>query len=119
MPASNETAGRIADAEQGFRKVIAVVPDGWDGYNDLGNFYLRQAKYPEAISQYKQALDLTPDNAQVYSNLGSAYLDSGDPKLLPVAEQNLQKRRSRLTRPTRCWLTLPRFHLKKTNTRRR
>src|SRR5271163_1843104 len=35
---SDETAGKLADAENGYRKVIAVVPDDWRGYNDLGNF---------------------------------------------------------------------------------
>ncbi len=88
---SDETAGKLTDAEAGFRKVTAVVPDDWRGYNDLGNFYSRQGKYPQAIDRYKQALDLTPDNAEVYSNLGSTYLDAGDPKLLPLAEQNLKK----------------------------
>jgi tetratricopeptide (TPR) repeat protein len=88
---SNETAGKTADAEAGYHKVIAVIPDDWRGYNDLGNFYSRQGKYPQAIAQYKQALELTPDNAELYSNLGSAYLDVGDPKLLPDAEQNLNK----------------------------
>jgi tetratricopeptide (TPR) repeat protein len=88
---SEETAGKTADAVGGFRKVIAVVPDDWRGYNDLANFYSRQGRYPEAIVQYKQALELTPDNAEVCSNLGSAYLDTGDPKLEPDAEQNLKK----------------------------
>ncbi len=88
---SDETAGKISHAENGYHKVIALVPDDWRGYNDLGNFYGRQGKYPQAIAQYKQALEITPDNAEAYSNLGSAYLDVGDPKLLPDAEQNLKK----------------------------
>jgi tetratricopeptide (TPR) repeat protein len=88
---SDVTAGRIDDAEQGLRKVIAILPDDWDGYDELGNFYAGQGKYAEAIAQYKQGLDLAPDNAQLYSNLGSVYLDSGDPKLVPRAEEALQK----------------------------
>jgi serine/threonine-protein kinase len=87
----DETAGKLDDAEKGFRKVIAILPDDWRGYNDLGNYYADQGKYAQAIAQYRQALDLAPDNAQVYSNLGSAYLDAGDEKLLPRAEQSLQK----------------------------
>lgn len=86
-----ETSGRLADAEAAFKKSTDSRPDDWDGYEELGLFYNRQNKYPEAIAAYKRALELTPDNAQVYLNLGGAYLDSGDPKLLPEAEQALKK----------------------------
>ncbi len=88
---SDDTAGKTQEAEDGYKKAIAVLPDDWRGFNELGNFYTGQGKYAQAIAQYKQALELTPDNAQLYSNLGAAYLNSGDPKLLPDAEQSLKK----------------------------
>jgi serine/threonine-protein kinase len=88
---SYETAGRLKDAEDAFQKAADATPDNWDGYEELGLFYNRQNKYPEAIAAYKRALELTPDNAQVYLNLGGAYLDSGDPKVLPEAERALKK----------------------------
>jgi eukaryotic-like serine/threonine-protein kinase len=88
---SYENAGRIPDAETSFKKAADLRPDSWDGYEELGLFYNRQAKYPEAIAAYKRALEITPDNAQVYLNLGGAYLESGDPKLLPDAEAALKK----------------------------
>ena len=66
-------------------------PDSWDGYDELGNFYIRQSKFPQAIQQYQHALQLTPDNAQVYLNMGAAYLDEGDPKAQKDAEQALKK----------------------------
>jgi tetratricopeptide (TPR) repeat protein len=88
---SYETAGRIADAEATFQKAADVRPDSWDGYEELALFYNRQGKYPQAIAAYKRALEITPDNAQLYLNLGGAYLESGDPKLLPDAEQALKK----------------------------
>jgi tetratricopeptide (TPR) repeat protein len=88
---SNEKAGRIAEAEATFRKAADLRPDSWEGYEQLGLFYNRQAKYPEAIAAYKRALEITPDNADAYLNLGGAYLESGDPRLLPDAEQALKK----------------------------
>ena len=88
---SYETAGRMKDAETAFQQAADAQPDNWDSYEELGLFRSRQGKYPEAIAAYKRALDLTPDNAQLYLNLGGTYLESGDPKLLPDAEQALKK----------------------------
>ena len=45
--------GRIADAEEAYKKGVALRPDNWDGYNTLGNFYDPQGKYAEAIAQYR------------------------------------------------------------------
>src|SRR6202030_576789 len=86
-----ENSARFQDAEAAFQKAAALRPDDWDGYNNLGNFYDRQSKYPEAIQAYRKALELTPDNAQVYLNLGATYIDWGDAKQFPAAEQALNK----------------------------
>ncbi len=91
LAAAYEDAGRIADAEAAFKKAAALQPSDWDGYNSLARFYDRQGKYPQAFAAYQQALQLTPDNAQVLLNLGGAYLESGDSKLYPQAEQALKK----------------------------
>ena len=50
------------------KKTSASVQD----YFELGQFYLLNQKYSEAIKQFKQALKQKPD-AQVYFNLGLAY----------------------------------------------
>jgi eukaryotic-like serine/threonine-protein kinase len=84
-------AGRIKDAEDTFKKAIALRPDYWDGYDELGNFYDDQGRHKEAIAQFDHALKLTPDNAQVYLNLGATYIDDADPNDQPLAEQVLQK----------------------------
>jgi eukaryotic-like serine/threonine-protein kinase len=86
-----ERSGRVADAEATFQRAIALRPNDWDSYSSYGGFCHRQRKYPEAITQYQKALQLTPDNAQVLANLGATYMDTGDPKLYPMAEQSLQR----------------------------
>ncbi|HLW81928.1 MAG TPA: protein kinase [Candidatus Acidoferrales bacterium] len=91
MARAYENAGRIADAEKAYQKAAALHPDYWDGYNNLSLFYDRHGMYQQAIASIQHAIELTPDNAQAYSNLGSDYLDTGDPKLLPDAEQALKK----------------------------
>jgi eukaryotic-like serine/threonine-protein kinase len=91
MARSQESAGHIADAETSFKQAAALRPDYWDGYEELGLFYDRQSKYPEAIEQLRHVVQLTPDNAQAFSNLGAIYIDAGDPKYLPDAEMALKK----------------------------
>ena len=86
-----ENSGHLQDAEAAFIKAAALRPDYWDGYDELGLFYDRQQKYSQAIEQLRHAVELTPDNAQAYSNLGAVYVDTGDPKMLPDAEQALKK----------------------------
>ena len=86
-----EHSGRIQDAEVAYKKAAVLRPDDWDGYNNLGNFYDRQSKYPESIKAFEKAIELTPDNAQVYLNLGATYIDWGDAKQFPAAEQALNK----------------------------
>jgi eukaryotic-like serine/threonine-protein kinase len=88
---SFDSAGRTADAEAAFKKAIALRPDFWDGYNHLGTFLDAHQRYDEAIAQFRHAIELTPDNAALYLNLGAVYIDSGNPKHFPDAEQMLTK----------------------------
>jgi serine/threonine protein kinase/tetratricopeptide (TPR) repeat protein len=88
---SYERSGRIADAEATFQRAVALRVNDWANYSNYGLFLYRQGKYPEAIAQYQKALQLTPDNAQVLANLGGVYNDIGGPKMLPMAEQSLQR----------------------------
>ncbi|HTU32215.1 MAG TPA: protein kinase [Candidatus Acidoferrum sp.] len=86
-----ERMGRNSDAEATFKRAIALRPDYWDGYDSLGLFYDRQRRYQDAIEAFHHAVELTPDNAQVYSNLATVYLDSGESKFIPQAEEALRK----------------------------
>ncbi len=88
---SFDSAGRTADAEAAFRKAIALRPDSWIGYNAYGNFLDDHQRYDEAVAQYKHDIQLTPDNASLYLNLAAVYIDKGDPKFFPDAEEALRK----------------------------
>ena len=88
---SFDSAGRTADAEASFRKAIALRPDFWEGYNQFGNFLEDHDRHDEAIAEFKRAIQLTPDNASLYLNLASVYIDKGEPKFFPDAEQALRK----------------------------
>src|SRR5215470_14360689 len=86
-----DNAGRLADAEAAYKKAVAFRPDYWDGYNNLGVFYDRHNRYDEAIAQLKRAVELTPDNSRAYLNLAAVYIDTGNTKYFPEAEQALKR----------------------------
>ena len=86
-----QKAGHNADAEANYIKAASMHPDGWKGYEDLGNFYEEIGRPQDAILQYKHALQLTPENPWLYTNLGVTYMDFDDPKMLDNAEKALQK----------------------------
>ena len=57
--------GRLADAEQEFRKVIALAPKDPFGYANLGLTYLRGGRFAEAEAQLKRARRLDPKNPDI------------------------------------------------------
>src|ERR1041384_5854155 len=64
--------GRLAEAEQEFRTVIALAPRDPLGYANLGLTYLRGGRYAEAESQLDRARRLdarSPDIALISENL--------------------------------------------------
>jgi serine/threonine-protein kinase len=91
MAHSHESAGRISEAESTYKQAAALRPDYWDGIEELGLFYDRHERYPEAIEQLRRVVQLTPDNAQAFSNLGAIYIDTSDPKFRSDAEAALNK----------------------------
>lgn len=68
-----ESKGGLVEAEKTYQKAIALKPDYWGGYNDLGGFYHRHTRYEEAIDPFRRVVDLTPDNYRGYNNLGGIY----------------------------------------------
>src|SRR5213596_3599877 len=57
--------GRLAEAEQEFRNVIALAPRDPLGYANLGLTYLRAGRYDDAESQLLQARGLDPQSAEI------------------------------------------------------
>ncbi len=55
-----------------FSRVVALVPDSFHGYDNLGATYLAQGQYPEAIETFKHSISLRP-TAYAYTNIGTAY----------------------------------------------
>jgi len=70
-------AGKFADATAAYQDVLKT-----NGYSapvlfDLGNSYVRQGNYPQAILAYKRALWLAPNDEDILANLRTAQQQAG------------------------------------------
>lgn len=79
------TAGKLAEAAEGYRKIKrekpfhAVVAEA--RLNDLGYSLLRQQKVAEAITIFKVNVELYLQSANAYDSLAEAYMANGDKQL--------------------------------------
>lgn len=46
-------------------------------HHALGQYYLAERKFDQAIDQFKVALELNPNNAKIHGDLGAAWLEKG------------------------------------------
>ena len=84
-----EHMGEMAAAEQTYRSAIRARPEYWAGYNWLGGFLYRQARYEEAAKEFAQVTTLAPDNPRGYSNLCGTYIMAGGyAEAVPVCEKS-------------------------------
>lgn len=60
-----------------WRDTLAKNPGSWLAHNNLGIELWDQGRIPEAIAQYKQAIQLDPTFAETYNNLGVALKQTG------------------------------------------
>jgi tetratricopeptide (TPR) repeat protein len=61
-------------AEATYKQIIALRPNYWRGYDQLGGFYFRIADYPKAEQTFRLATEKDPQSFRSYSNLGAALL---------------------------------------------
>jgi protein O-GlcNAc transferase len=70
-------AGRLAEAEACYRRVLAAQPSHAVAYSNLGITLKDQGRLDEAVAAYRQAIGIKPDYALAHSNLGNALKDQG------------------------------------------
>src|SRR5207253_150199 len=88
LPGSSDTHSRLAyvfyryddatAASAAYRKAVALNPQFWEAYNNLGLLLHDSGKLDDAISAYREAKRLAPGEASVRNNLGNAFCDKGD-----------------------------------------
>lgn len=79
---------RWQDAERTLRRVLAIRPNYWLAYNELGVALNSQGKYADAIDQFRLACVAAPGGSMAYSNLGTVYMQLGH---FPEAVECLKK----------------------------
>lgn len=88
-----ERQGRVADAEQAFRRVLTKDPSHAPALNYLGYMLAeRGTRLEEAVTLVRRALDVDPHNGAYLDSLGWAYfkmkrLDEAEPLLRKAGEQ--------------------------------
>jgi tetratricopeptide (TPR) repeat protein/2-polyprenyl-3-methyl-5-hydroxy-6-metoxy-1,4-benzoquinol methylase len=77
-------AGQLAEAERGYRKILAADRKHIGRAdllgiiaNNLGNVLKQQGKLDDAAVQYRKALALNPEFAEAHNNLGNALKNQG------------------------------------------
>jgi tetratricopeptide (TPR) repeat protein len=65
-------AGRLDEAQQIYRQILAAQPDQFDSLHMLGVIDLQRGKHAEALRKIDAALELNPDYAEAVAHRGVA-----------------------------------------------
>lgn len=71
------SAGRLVDAERGYRDSLRIEPGFITAWNNLGTVLKDLRRTDEAMNCYRRALALKPDYAVAHNNLGVALTETG------------------------------------------
>jgi serine/threonine-protein kinase len=73
LAASYESLAQFDKAETAYRQAIALRPDYWGGYHDLGVYFYKRGQLDQAARQFSREIELVPENSRGYSDLGGIY----------------------------------------------
>src|SRR6202040_2291314 len=69
-----QQAGRMAEAAEIYKKIIAQVPDHFDATHLLGVVALQEGRLEQAQSLIAAALRISPNDTAALNNLGTVHL---------------------------------------------
>jgi tetratricopeptide (TPR) repeat protein len=70
-------AGRVEDAERGFRALVQSNPELGGPHANLGLIYRQAGKLPESAAALEKATQASPDQALYFNQLGVTYRHQG------------------------------------------
>lgn len=65
------------EAVESYQKAIALDPDYYESYEELGVFYFKRGEYLQAVEQFRNVIARAPRFATAYTNLGGALTELG------------------------------------------
>jgi DNA-binding winged helix-turn-helix (wHTH) protein/TolB-like protein/tetratricopeptide (TPR) repeat protein len=71
-------AGRDTEALERATRTLELDPDFWVTHNIIGRIYLNQNRLPEAVAEFRRAVDLSGGSPEPLGQLGYAYAVSND-----------------------------------------
>ena len=71
-------AGRLQEAEQLYRQVLAQQPERADAMHNLGLIAHQVGRNDVAVELIRRAIVLNPNNAEAYNNLGNVLKNKGE-----------------------------------------
>lgn len=71
-------AGRLEDAEHGYRDILEAAPEDVSAHHGLGVLLLQTGRAGEAVPYLRQAAGMLPADMGVLNALGAAHLQTGD-----------------------------------------
>jgi len=74
------TLGRPREAEESYRRALALRASDWAAHNYLGALLLAEGKLDEAAAEFQRVTELTPDNPRGFTNLGVVSFRRGRPE---------------------------------------
>jgi protein O-mannosyl-transferase len=75
--AALQTAGRRAEAEGQYQRVISLAPKDSTAYVDLESLYIEEGRFDEAIAMYQRAIATNPNDSTAYFDLGVMFQQRG------------------------------------------
>jgi protein O-GlcNAc transferase len=84
-------AGRLAEAEQTYRQVLAQAPRHADAWHMLGALQCQLKRFQPALEMISRAVALDPGRAIFHSNLGETYHQAGGDEYFQRAEAELKQ----------------------------
>jgi len=70
---AHHQAGRLAEAQAGYRALLAVDAHNYYGEHLLGVVALQRAQPEEALGHFERAVALAPQSAEAHNSLGETY----------------------------------------------
>jgi len=71
-------AGLFVQAEDAYKKAVALNPNDSEAYNNLGLLLLKQPrKVNEAVKMFERSIEIQPKDLKALFNLGRSYISLG------------------------------------------